>query len=86
MRRPRSISESSESGVIFLASEPQEAKIRYMPDTDELLGEGYEVDIIETISKISNLEKEWKGYFDEINAMVNSVVLSLIRDAHEDLK
>ena len=86
VRGPSSLHDSSESGITFAASGPQQAKIRCVPDTDELVVEGYAVDVIESISTSSNVEPEWEKYFDEIDAMVDSAVLSPVRDSREDLK
>ena len=83
---PSSLHDSSESGITFAASGPQQAKIECIPDTDELAVEGYAVDVIESISTSSNVEPEWQKYFDEIDAMVDSAVLSPVRDSREDLK
>lgn len=44
------------------------------------------MDIIESISTSSNIEREWEKYFKEVDAMVDSEVLSLVRDSREDLK
>ena len=86
IRRPRSLNESSEGGVTFSASGPQQANISCIPDTDELLVEGYEVDVIERISMSSNVEQEWKNYFIEVDTMVDSAVLFPIRNSLEELK
>ena len=86
VRRPSSLHETSESGIDFSASGPQHAKIRCFPDTDELIVEGYAVDIIESISESSNVQQEWVKYFIEIDAMVDSAALSPVRDSREDLK
>ncbi|KAF2812279.1 uncharacterized protein BDZ99DRAFT_518138 [Mytilinidion resinicola] len=85
-RRPGSLYDSSEGGVTFAASGPQQAKIKCVPDTDELLVDGYEVDVIESISTTSNGEQEWANYFREIDTMVDNAVLSPVRDSREDLK
>jgi hypothetical protein len=89
VKRPSSLHDSSESGVSFAASGPQQANIKFHLDTDrvnELIVEGYEVDVIDKISTSSNVEREWEKYFKEIDAMVDSAVLSPVRDLREDLK
>jgi hypothetical protein len=86
VRRPSSLHDSSEGGITFAASGPQQAKIKCIPDTDELIVEGYAVDVVESISASSNVEQEWERYFKEVDAMVDSAVLSPVRDSHEDLK
>ncbi|KAF1996938.1 hypothetical protein P154DRAFT_607356 [Amniculicola lignicola CBS 123094] len=86
VRRPGSLHDSSEGGVMFTACGPQQAKIKCVPDTDELLVDGYLVDVIESISTTSNVEQEWGDYFREIDTMVDNAVLSLVRDSREDLK
>jgi hypothetical protein len=86
VRQPSSLHDSSEGGISFAASGPQQAKIKCITDTDELIVEGYAVDVIESISGSSNVEREWKKYFREVDAMVDSAVLSLVRDSRKDLK
>jgi hypothetical protein len=86
VKRPSSLHDSSEGGVSFAASGQQRAKIKCSPDTDELLVEGYEVDVIENISTSSNVEREWETYFKEVDAMVDSAVLIPAQDSSEDLK
>ena len=86
VRRPSSLHDSSEDGTTFAASGPQHAKIKCVPDTDELLVEGYAVDAIERISASSNVEQEWQMYFKEIDAMVDSADLIQVRDSREHLK
>ena len=86
VRRPSSLHDSSEGGITFSASGPQQAKIKCVPDTDELIVEGYAVDVIESISASSNVEQEWEKYFNEVDAMVDSAVLNPVRDSREDLK
>ena len=80
VRRPSSLHDSSEDGTIIAASGPQQAKIKCIPDTDELLVEGYAVDVIERISASSSVVQEWQMYFKEIDAMVDSADLSPVRD------
>ena len=86
VRGPSSLHDSAESGITFAASGPQQAKIGCIPDTDELAVEGYAVDVIASVSTSSNVEPEWEKYFDEVDAMVDSAVLSPVRDSREDLK
>jgi hypothetical protein len=81
-----SLHDSSEGGVDFAASGPQQAKIECIPDTDELSVDGYAFDIIKSISTSANLEQEWSKYFEEVNSMIDSAVLSSVRDSREDLK
>ena len=86
VRRSSSLHDSSDRGITFAASGPQQAKIKCVPDTDELMVEGYSVDVIESISASSNVEQEWGKYFNEVDAMVDSAVLSPVRGSREDLK
>ena len=86
VKMPSGLHDSSEGGISYSASGSQGVKIKCAPDTDELTVEGFVVDVIETISKSSNLEQEWENYFKEIDAMVNSLALSPLRDSREDLK
>nr|CEG03846.1 unnamed protein product [Fusarium acuminatum CS5907] len=75
VKRPRSISDSSDGGMPFSASGSQHSKMTCTPDSDELIVEGYTVDMIERVSEASNLEKEWRDYFREIGEMVESLSL-----------
>ena len=84
--RPSNLHDSSGGGLTFAASGPQQAKIKCVPDTDELMVEGYAVDVIESISASSNVEHEWDKYFNEIDAMIDSAVLSPVGDSGEHLK
>lgn len=86
VRRPSSLHDSSEGGITFASSGPQQLKIECVLDTDELIAEGYAVDVIESISASSNVEQEWDKYFEEIDMMVDSAVLSPVRDSRENLK
>jgi hypothetical protein len=86
IKKPSSLHDSSEGGVSFAASGPQQGKIKCIPDTDELLVEGYKVDEIESISTSSNVEQEWDAYFTEIDTIIDSAVLSPVRHLSEDLK
>lgn len=89
MKRPSSLHDSSKGGVSFAASRPQQAKIGFNPNTDcvdELIVEGYEVDVINSINTSSNLEREWEKYFKEVDTTVDSAVLSPVRDSREDMK
>lgn len=86
VRRPSSLHDSSEGGITFAASGPQQAKTACDPDTDELIVEGYAVDVIVSISASSNVEQEWEQYFKEIDAMVDSAILTPIQGSRDDLK
>lgn len=86
VRRPSSLHDSSEGGITFAASRGQQVKIKCVPDADELIVEGYAVDVIDSISASSNVEQEWENYFKEIDAMVDSAVLSPVGDSREHLK
>jgi hypothetical protein len=86
VRRPSSLHDSSEGSISFAASGPQHAKIKCSPGTDELIVEGYAVDVIESISVSSNVEQEWEQYFKEVDSMVDSAVLHLVRDSRQDLR
>jgi hypothetical protein len=85
VKRSSSLHDSSESGVSFAAS-TSTSQIKCVPDRDELLVEGYEVDVIKNISMSSNVEQEWETYFKEIDSMVDSAVLGHVRDSSEHLK
>lgn len=86
VRRPSSLHDSFKGGITFTASGPQQAKIKYILNTDELNVKGYAVDVIESISTSSNVEQEWEKYFKDVDVMVDSAVLSPVRDSREDLK
>jgi len=85
---PSGFHDSGEGGTSesYSASGSQRVKIKCAPDTDELIVEGIVVDVVESISTSSNLEQEWENYFQEIDAMVNSLALSPLGDSREDLK
>jgi hypothetical protein len=86
VKRASSLHDCSEGGISFAASGPQQGKIKCIPNTDELLVEGYEVDEIESIGKSSNIEEEWENYFNEVDTMINSATLAPVRHLPEDLK
>ena len=86
VNRPSSLQDPSERGIIFAASGPQQANIKCFPDTDELIVDGYAVDNIQSVSTSSNVEQEWKEYFEEVDTMVESADLSLLHDTREDLR
>lgn len=86
VKRASSLHDSSEGGISFAASGPQQCKIKCIPNTDELLVEGYEVDEIESISRASNVEEEWEKYFNEVDTMIDSAILAPVRHLPEDLK
>ncbi|KAI8711210.1 hypothetical protein NCS52_01496800 [Fusarium sp. LHS14.1] len=86
VKRPSSLSDASEGGMLFSASGPQQSKIKCIPDTDELAVEGYQVDVIESISESSNLEQEWPSYFREVDEMVDSLGMSPFPCSARDLK
>jgi hypothetical protein len=86
VKRASSLHDSSEGGVSFAASGPQQCKIICIPNTDELLVDGYEVDEIESISKASNVEEQWERYFNEVDTLIDSAILAPVRHLPEDLK
>jgi len=47
-----------DGGITFATSVPQQAKIKFILDTNELLVEGYAENIVDTISLSSNVEQE----------------------------
>ncbi|KAH8698045.1 hypothetical protein GQ44DRAFT_733432 [Phaeosphaeriaceae sp. PMI808] len=57
-KRAVGLHDSTDTGVIFLASGPQKANIECIPDTDELSVTGYEFDTIKSISKTLNVEAD----------------------------
>ncbi|PQE10655.1 heterokaryon incompatibility protein [Rutstroemia sp. NJR-2017a BBW] len=86
VKRASSLYDSSEGGVSFAASGPQEGKIKCIPNTDELLVDGYEVDEIGNISDASNVEEEWEKYFKEVDTMIDSAILAPVQHLPQDLK
>jgi hypothetical protein len=86
VKRSGSLCDTSEDGIFFAASGSQHANIRCVANTDELLVEGYEVDVIENISTSSNVEHEWEKYFGEIDTMIDSLPVNLDQDSPEELK
>jgi hypothetical protein len=85
-KRPLGLHDSAETGITFSASGPQEASIKCIPGTDELRVQGYDVDVIEGISTASNIKNEWKRYFEDLDEMIDSAVLSSVGDSPADLK
>jgi hypothetical protein len=86
VNRSSSLHDPTDSGTSFAASGPQQSKITCIPDTDELLVEGYEVDEILRISESSNVEDQWETYFEELDSMIDSATLAPVRHLPEDLK
>ncbi|KAH7202459.1 hypothetical protein DER44DRAFT_669606 [Fusarium oxysporum] len=86
VERPSSISDYLNGGMPFSASGSQQPKMTCTPDSDELAVEGYAVDTIERVSEASNLEKEWRDYFREIEEMVKSLDLGLNSTLATELK
>ena len=86
VKRASSLHDSSEGGISFAASGPQQGKIKCIPTMDELLVEGYEVDEIESISEAANAEEQWEKYFNEVDTMIDSALLAPVRHLPEDLK
>lgn len=86
VRRPNSLHDSSESVNDFAASGPQQPVITCAPDSDELLVEGYTVDCIESISAFSNEEENLAAYLDEVDTMIDSAILTQVREPREELK
>ena len=86
LKRPSSLHDSSGNGTDFAASGPQQPVIFHARDSDELLVEGYVVDSIESISASSNEEENLAAYLDEVDAMVDSAVLTAVREPRAELK
>ncbi|KAK4123607.1 hypothetical protein N657DRAFT_633853 [Parathielavia appendiculata] len=85
-QRPGGLHELYESGNLFPSCGVHQARIKYVPDTDELVAEGYSMDAIKAVSTSSNVPGGWREYFKEVDAMVDSAVLRLTRESREDLK
>jgi hypothetical protein len=83
---PSGLHELSDGGRTFSACGSQAANIRCDPNTDELTLEGTVADVIQAVSESSNLEQEWETYFNEIDAMVNSLGPNPVLDPQENLK
>ena len=86
VQRPSSLADVSEGGITFGASGPHQPMIECSPDSDELLADGYAVDVIESISISSNAEAELGLYFSEVDAMIDGAVLRPTPTPREDLK
>ncbi|KAM0286870.1 hypothetical protein ACHAO9_007995 [Fusarium lateritium] len=72
VQRPSSLSENVGSGKLFLASGLQEPEMEFNSETAQLAVGGYRIDIITSISESSNVEDEWRDYFEEVDAMIDS--------------
>ncbi|KAF2474923.1 uncharacterized protein BDR25DRAFT_255455 [Lindgomyces ingoldianus] len=83
---PTGLHELSDGGRSFSAGGSYDVKVKWYPHTDELTLEGFAVDSIQSISKSSNLEQEWKTYFNEVDTMVDSLALSPTGDLQDNLK
>ncbi|KAF2129618.1 hypothetical protein P153DRAFT_431538 [Dothidotthia symphoricarpi CBS 119687] len=86
IRKPNRLHDFSEGDITFAASGPQQPVVATCPDTDELLVEGYTVDVIENISSSSNTEEDLALYIKEVSCMVDTAVLSRVPDSREALK
>ncbi len=86
VQTPVSLADASRGSGEFEASGPQQPSIECAHKTDELLMEGFEVDIITKISSSSNVEEGLASYLDEIDGMIDSTVLYPVRDSCADLK
>jgi len=86
IQRPASLADVSEGGITFGASGPHHPIIKCVPESDELLVDGYTVDLIESVSTSSNVEEELAIYFSEIDAMVDGAELSPSRTSLDELK
>lgn len=84
--RASSLHDMIQSGYEFLASGPQEPVITVATDSDALMVRGYIVDVIESISASSNDEDNLSQYLDEVDTMVETAVLTPLRESREDLK
>jgi hypothetical protein len=84
--RQSCLQESDERLVPLAALDLQEAQMWCIPNTDELVVEGYAVDVIEGVSRSSNTEAEWNEYFREIGTMLNSTVLPVAAESRDDLR
>jgi Heterokaryon incompatibility protein (HET) len=85
-KRPVGIHASADTGVTFSACGPQVASIDYGPGADELSIKGHEMDVVERISFASNVEQEWEKYFEEVDEMIDSSVLTSVMGSPEELK
>ncbi|GAB1312754.1 hypothetical protein MFIFM68171_02964 [Madurella fahalii] len=83
---PGDLHEPYESGNTFAASGTLQERIRCLHDTDELVADGYSVDVAKALSTSSNTREEWHQYFREVDAMADFAVLRLTRESREDLK
>jgi len=86
VKRPSGLYDASESGEPFSASGPSQPNIQCEPDTNGLIADGYEVDFVQDITTSSNVNAEWGTYFDEIDEMLASAVLSPCRDSLDAIK
>ena len=84
--RPTGLNDPSEGGTKFAASGPQQPMITHEINSDELLVEGYRVDLVESISATSNEEVNLAEYLKEVDIMIDSAVLTRVRDPPEELK
>ncbi|KAH8819774.1 heterokaryon incompatibility protein-domain-containing protein [Xylogone sp. PMI_703] len=85
VERPTGLYDSSDCGVSFEASKLEEAEIKCDPDKEELVVKGYTVDVIKSVSRSSNVQDEWKDYFEEIDTMIDSAELSGNQNSRKDL-
>lgn len=84
--RPTGLHDSQDTDLNFAASGPKAPAIKLGPADDELTVEGYELDVIVSMSTAANHEASWGAYFAEIDDLLEKSVLSDTMGAREDLK
>jgi hypothetical protein len=84
--RPPGIHDSSDCGVLYAASNNLNPEFRCISDTRELVTKGHNVDVIISVSKSCNIEREWKRYFKEVDTMVDSLQSIPSGDTRKNMK
>ena len=84
--RPIGLHDSEDTDLNFAACGPKPAAISLGSVPDELNVEGYDLDTIVSISSAANYETSWAAYFAEIDALIESSVLSDTMGPREDVK
>ncbi|UPX11197.1 uncharacterized protein EKO05_0001817 [Ascochyta rabiei] len=86
LQRPIGLHDSTNTDLIFSACGLQPQHVTLGPGPEELSIDGYDMDIILTITAASNTEREWSTYFAEVDAMIDESVLSDAMDPKKALK
>ncbi len=86
VRKPISLHDWADYGVNDRACRSGNPLIKCVPNSKELVAEGYVVDSIKSVSKSRNVEQQWARYFKEIDTMISELDLNPSGELRKDLK